>query len=170
MAVVDSDNCDVQGSLLQCEHSRRQEIDRINIPVNLSNTPIKVFLSPSLRMLLYRDGRFGVGVGVAAATVGEGAGAVAVAVVDCDGIADTEGIGVGGVEQEEISCCCCCCWSSSSSGITKVVAEARADRKAVSLGGIGDEEEDMGGWGGNLMRFENGKREAKAEEGRKEKK
>lgn len=117
-------------------------------------------------MLLYRDGRFGVV--VAAATVGGEGAAVAVAVVDCDGIADTEGIGVGGVEQEAISCCCC--WSSSSSGITKVVAEARADRKAVSLGGIGDEEEDMRGWGGNLMRFKNGKREAKAEEGRKEKK
>lgn len=115
-----------------------------NVPVNLSNTPIYVFLYPSLRMLLYRDGRFGAGVvAAAAAMVGGVAVAVAVAVVECDGIADTEGIGVGGVEQEEVSCCWC---SSSSSGITKVVAEARADRKAESLGGIGDEEEDMREW------------------------
>ena len=89
---------------------------------------MNVFLSPSFRMVLYRDGRLGVVVIVVVVVGG-----------DWDGIAvDTEGIGVGGVEQAEVSSCC-----SSSTGITKVAADARADRKAVSLGGIGDEEEDM---------------------------
>lgn len=125
------------------------------LPVNLSNTPMNVFLSPSLRMLLYRDGRLDVVVTGAAAVLVVLV-VIAVAVADCEGIADTEGIGVGGVELVEVSCCCCC--SSSSSGMTKVTAEARADRKAVSLGGIGDEEEDMERVGEKLMRFENGKR------------